>query len=181
MKKIILIVIAAVLIAAGGFLFFSLNQKSRNEMHLRMTEISEETLAAIPTETPLPTETPVPIETPVPLPEITEIPEIAPEPTALPLLDPADWQNWPELPNAIDPEIKAMYFEGLSEGNNPKRFSKIGDSNTMMPSFLGCFDSGIDTGYVLGPYAFLQEAIDNFQWSFSRNSRASRNGSSDPR
>ena len=62
MKKIVLIVIAVILLTAGGFLFFSLNQKSRNEMHLRMTEISAETLAAIPTETPLPTETPVPTE-----------------------------------------------------------------------------------------------------------------------
>ena len=52
MKKIILIVIAAVLIAAGGFLFFSLNQKSRNEMHLRMTEISEETLKEVIGHTP---------------------------------------------------------------------------------------------------------------------------------
>ena len=176
MKKIVLIVIAVILLTTGGFLFFSLNQKSRNEMHLRMTEISAETLAAIPTETPLPTETPVPTDTPVPLPEITEIPEIAPEPAAFPLLDPTDWQNWPELPEAIDPAVKEMYFEGIKEGNNPNRFSKIGDSNTMMPSFFGCFDSGADTGYVLGPYAYLQEAINQFQWSFSRNSRAAKNG-----
>ena len=43
MKKIVLIVIAVILLTTGGFLFFSLNQKSRNEMHLRMTEISAET------------------------------------------------------------------------------------------------------------------------------------------
>ena len=172
MGKRILIIIGVFLLAAAVCCFF-LNQKSRKEMHLRMTEIAEETLAAVPTDTPIPTETPEPTEIPLPLPP-TEEP--SPEPTVISLLAPQDWQNWPELPDAIAPEIKAMYFEGLSEGNNPKRFSKIGDSNTMMPSFLGCFDSGIDTGYVLGPYAFLQEAIDNFQWSFSRNSRAARNG-----
>lgn len=150
-----------------------LNQKSRKEIHIRMTEIAAETLTAIPTETPLPTETSLPTETPLPLPP-TEVP--TPEPTAITLRDPADWQNWPELPDFIFPEIKALYAEGLAEGNNPKRFSKIGDSNTMMPSFFGCYDSGVETGYVLGSYAWLQEAIDNFQWSFSRNSRAARNG-----
>ena len=173
MKKVILIVLAAFFVTAGGCLIFFLNQKSRKEIHLRMTEICEETLAAIPTNTPLPTETPVPTDTPVPQPAVIEVP---PEPTALPMPDPADWQNWPELPEFVFPEIKAMYLEGISEGNDPNRFSKIGDSNTMMPSFLGCFDSGVDTGYVLGPYAYLQEAIDQFQWSFARNSRAARNG-----
>ncbi len=176
MKKTVFIVIAAVVIVAGGFMLFSANQKSREEMHARMTEISAETLAAIPTETPLPTETPIPTETPVPQVETVESPEILAEPTAQPLLDPANWQNWPELPAFIFPEIKALYFEGIEEGNHPDRFSKIGDSNTMMPSFFGCFDSGADTGYVLGPYVWLQEAINQFQWSFSRNSRAAKNG-----
>ena len=174
MKKIIWIIIVLVLIAAALTGFLLANQKSRNELHIRMTEISEETLAAVPTDTPVPTETSLPTETPVPVSIPTEEP--SPEPAAIVQLDPADWRNWPELPESISPELKTLYFEGLGEGNNPKRFSKIGDSNTMMPSFFGCYDSGVDTGYVLGPYAYLQEAIDQFQWSFSRNSRASRNG-----
>ena len=176
MKKIILTGVIVCLLIAGGFVLFSVNQKSREKMHLRMTEISAETLEAIPTEPPLPTETPIPTDTPGAQAETAEIPEVLPEPTALPLLDPADWQNWPELPEFIFPEIRTMYFEGVSEGNDPNRFSKIGDSNTMMPSFLGCFDSGADTGYVLGPYSRLQEVINQFQWSFSRNSRAAKNG-----
>jgi len=150
------------------------NRKSRREMHLRMTQISEETQAALPTATPLPTDTPTPTETHVP--QLIPTEEPTPEAAAFIPLDPQDWQNWPELPEVIAPEIKTMYFEGISEGNDPHRFSKIGDSNTMMPSFLGCFDTGVDVGYVLGSYAYLQEAIDNFQWSFSRNSRAARNG-----
>ncbi len=98
-------------------------------------------------------------------------------PTEVPAaLNPADWQNWPELPESVSPELKALYFEGIAEGNDPARFSKVGDSNTVMPSFLGCFDSGKGTGYDLGPYEDLQEVIDQFQWSFSRNSRAAKNG-----
>jgi hypothetical protein len=139
-----------------------------------MTEISFETeaavLANIPTETPLPTETPEP--TAAPLPTETEI--MIPSPS--PLSYPEDWRDWPELPEAVSPEMKTMYFEGIAEGNNPARFSKVGDSNTVMPSFLGCFDSGRDTGYILGPYEYLQETIDQFQWSFSRYTRAAKNG-----
>ena len=170
MKKttVILIIIAAVL-AGAGVLFFAA-QKSRQVMHLQMTEIAAETLAAVPTETPIPTETAADI------PEPTAAPSDTPEPTAVPALDPKDWKNWPVLPESVSPELKTMYFEGISEGNDPKRFSKVGDSNTVMPSFLGCFDSGVDTGYVLGPYGHLQEAIDQFQWSFSRYTRAAKNG-----
>lgn len=168
-KKIaILIIIIAVL--AGAALFLFAGQKSRAEMYLSMTEMAAETLSAIPTDTPVPTEAPT--ETPEP----SALPTETQEPTAVPALDPEDWRNWPELPETVSPEIKTMYFEGISEGNSANRFSKVGDSNTVMPSFLGCFDSGKDTGYALGPYEYLQEVIDRFQWSFSRYSRAAKNG-----
>ena len=171
MKKaalLVVIILAVTAVIVCGI--YLAGQNGREEMHVRLTEISAETLAAIPTETPLPTETSVPTETPFP----TAAPLT--EPTSIPARDPADWRDWPELPEAIDPELKALYFEGIAEGNSPNRFSKIGDSNTMMPSFFGCYDSGAGTGYVLGPYEDLQEVIDQFQWSFSRNSRAARNG-----
>lgn len=174
MKKAFLF-IPGIILAAGAIVFLAVfNQRSRTEMHMRMTEISLETLSAIPTETPLPSDTPVPSETPEPVVLPTEVPTA--EADVYETLDPADWRNWPELPEAIAPEIQTMYLEGLQEGNNGERFSKVGDSNTMMPSFFGCYDTGADVGYVLGPYAYLQETIDHFQWSFSRNSRASRNG-----
>ena len=170
MKKttIILIIVISVLAAAAVLLFAG--QKSRTVMHQQMTEIAAETLTAFPTDTPIPTET---AEDP---PEPTVVPSDTPEPKPVPALDPKDWKNWPELPETVSPEIKAMYFEGISEGNDPKRFSKVGDSNTVMPSFLGCYDSGKDTGYALGPYEYLQEVIDQFQWSFSRYTRAAKNG-----
>ena len=167
-KILILIIITAILAGAGLFLFAG--RKSRAEMHQSMTEIAAETLAAVPTDTPVPT------EVPTDMPEPTAAPTDTPEQTAVPALDPEDWRNWPELPETVSPEIKAIYFEGISEGNSATRFSKVGDSNTVMPSFLGCYDSGKDTGYALGPYEYLQEVIDQFQWSFSRYSRAAKNG-----
>ncbi len=80
------------------------------------------------------------------------------------------------MPETVSEELKTLYIEGIEEGNSAERFSKVGDSNTITLSFLGCFDSGAGTGYDLGPYSYLQEVIDRFQWSFSRISRAARNG-----
>ncbi len=170
MRKTAVIPVIIILILAGSVFFVLTNQKSRNEMYLRMTEMAAETLTALPTDTPVPTETPT--ETPEP----TAVPTDIPTPTQVPTRDPNDWQNWPELPESVSPELKQLYFEGIAEGNSASRFSKVGDSNSVMPSFFGCFDSGKDTGYVLGDYEYLQETIDQFQWSFSRYSRAAKNG-----
>ncbi len=163
------IIIAALLI--GAAVLIAVSNQRRAEVRVRMTEIAAATeTASVPTSTPTAEPTSVPTETP------TEVPTEAIPTEAPAVLDPADWQNWPELPESISPELKAMYFEGIAEGNDPARFSKVGDSNTVMPSFLGCFDSGEGTGYDLGPYTELKEVIEQFQWSFSRNSRAAKNG-----
>ena len=154
--------------AACAVLFFM--QKNREAALTRETEIAAATLTAMPTETPIPTATPT--DTPEP----TPVPTDTPEPTAIPALDPKDWKNWPELPEIVSPELKALYFEGIAEGNSAERFSKVGDSNTITGLYFGCFDYGAGLGYDLGPYAYLQEAIDQFQWSFSRITRAARNG-----
>lgn len=170
MRKSVIILIAILAFLAGTAAVFFANQKSRTAMYRRMTEMAAETLTAIPTDTPVPT------ATATEMPEPTESPTETPEPTAVPALDPNDWQNWPELPESISEELQNLYFEGIYEGNSENRFSKVGDSNTITSSFLGCFDYGAGTGYDLGPYGYLQEAIDQFQWSFSRITRAARNG-----
>ncbi len=112
----------------------------------------------------------------------TALPTIQPtsitiqEPTASKLkLDPADWKNWPVLPQTVSQKIIDLYRTGLENGNNPAAFSKVGDSNSVMPSFLSCFDYG-QNGYAIGSYASLEETIRQFQWSFSRESRAAKNG-----
>lgn len=172
MGKKIVFIAGLALVIAGMAAFFSANRASRQRLHQRMTEISVQTADASVTE--IPTETSIPTETAEPTAVPTETP--VPEPTAILQRDPAEWRNWPELPDSVAPEMIAVYQAGLAAGNDPNRFSKVGDSNTMMPSFLGCFDSGAGTGYELGPYAWLQETIEHFQWSFSRNSRAAKNG-----
>ena len=102
-------------------------------------------------------------------------PALAEAPASYDDLDPENWREWPVVPNFVTPELKALYHAGLEEGNHPGHFSKVGDSNTITGAFFGCFDGG-EGAYDLGPYASLQETIDRFQWSFSRVTRAAKNG-----
>jgi hypothetical protein len=87
----------------------------------------------------------------------------------------SNWKNWPVLPETVSQKMIDIYLLGKENNRNPGRFSKVGDSNSVMPSFLSCFDFG-ELGYVIGEYASLEPAIQNFKWSFSRDSRAAING-----
>jgi len=66
-----------------------------------------------------------------------------------------------------------VYQLGQSLGKDPQAFSKVGDCQTTLPNFFGDFDNG---RYNLGEYAYLQEVVDNFSGSFSRNSRGVKDG-----
>lgn len=63
---------------------------------------------------------------------------------------------------------RQLYAQGLAAGNQPNRFSKVGDCQSVSQFFLGVFDRG---EYRLGTeYAHLQTTIDYFQGSFARDS-----------
>jgi hypothetical protein len=78
----------------------------------------------------------------------------------------------PVIP-AISQTARDIYQRGLTLGNNPKAFSKIGDCQSVVPYFLASFDYG---NYALGPYAALQETIDQFSGSWARESIATNRG-----
>lgn len=101
---------------------------------------------------------------------------VTPSPSATPdeRLDPADWQNWQVVPT-VSARAKAIYTRGQKEGNYPERFSKIGDCQNINTYFLDFFDD--PESFNLGEdYAYLQEAVDYFSGSFSRQSAATRGG-----
>jgi hypothetical protein len=76
---------------------------------------------------------------------------------------------------AVGSGARDIYQYGLALGNNPRRFSKVGDCNSVNPYFLASFDNPSD--YRLGgPYASLQETVWNFYGSFSRESLATHTG-----
>lgn len=79
----------------------------------------------------------------------------------------ADWKDWPVVPEEISPAMKALYQEGLDIGNDPHRFSKIGDCQNVPSYFLGRFDN--ESGYTLrDDQASLEETIDWYSGSWSR-------------
>lgn len=132
------------------------------------TAYAEETLAETPTPQPSITDTPASTN--------TNAPTVTPTSTATPdtRLDPEDWQEWPVIPT-VSARAQEIYEAGLEMGNYPDRFSKIGDCQNINTYFLDFFDN--PDLYTLGEdYDYLQEAIDYFSGSFSRESVATMGG-----
>ena len=87
-------------------------------------------------------------------------------------LSPDSWQTWPVIPTRISDRVREIYRLGLSLGNDPHVFSRIGDCASAAPAFL----TGFDREYDLDGYAYLQPAIDYFKDSFARPSLAAKAG-----
>jgi len=78
------------------------------------------------------------------------------------------------VPN-VSPHARAIYQHGLTLGNNPRAFSKVGDCLSINPFFLTAFDNSQQ--YQLGgTYTYLQETINQFPGSFARPSQAAHVG-----
>jgi hypothetical protein len=90
------------------------------------------------------------------------IPEPSPTPT------PENWQDYPVVPDISQRAIE-IYQQGIAMGNDPHRFSKIGDCQNITTYFLAPFED--PDLYSLGDeYAYLQDVIDWYFGSFSRES-----------
>ncbi len=120
---------------------------------------------------PPPTMTVSPQETPKQLPQASEtLPPVIPTHTPLAL---KSWQDLPVIP-AVSQRTAQIYQKGQELGRDPHRFSKIGDCQNVSSYFLSPFEH--PTVYRLGEYENLQEAIDWFNGSFSRESLAVKGG-----
>lgn len=75
----------------------------------------------------------------------------------------------------ISENTRQIYLKGVTAGNDPHAFSKIGDCGSTPAWFLGDFDRGPDF-YNLGEYQGLETVIQEFQGSYSRTSLAARSG-----
>ncbi len=74
----------------------------------------------------------------------------------------------------VSEKAKLIYQLGLSMGNDPHAFSKIGDCQSVTVYFLGDFDK--PDLYQLGTFAYLQDTIDWYAGSFVRESLAVKGG-----
>lgn len=77
------------------------------------------------------------------------------------------------MPESVRQNVRAIYAQGQALGRNRHAFSKLGDSTIENPHFLTRFDEGT---YNLGPYNYLQPAIDYYRGSFERQGVTVRRG-----
>jgi hypothetical protein len=112
--------------------------------------------------------------------EATELPATEPvAPTATftpkPPLEQDAWKQMPAVPTDISDAMRAVYERGLEMGNDPNRFSIIGDCQNVSSYFMAVFDNPGE--FELGEeYTHLQPTIDYYQGSFSRTSLAVKGG-----
>lgn len=78
----------------------------------------------------------------------------------------------PVLP-VISDAMHDVYQLGQDMGNHPAVVTKVGDSNSASSVYLPPLEVG---NYELGPYDFLQDAVDYFGESFRQGSIAARVG-----
>jgi hypothetical protein len=92
-------------------------------------------------------------------------------------LRPENWQSWPILPE-ISPAMVNLYQRGLEMGNDPHRFSVIGDCQSSPTYFLSIYDEGRYS--LTEAQAGLEETIEWYRGSFSHLSVAVKNGMTAP-
>lgn len=101
----------------------------------------------------------------IPVPTATQKPPLAKD----------AWKQMPVVPIDVSERVREIYELGLSLGNDPTRFSIIGDCQNVSSYFLSTFDKPGDFS-LGGEYAYLQPTIDYYQGSYSRVSLAVKGG-----
>lgn len=109
---------------------------------------------------------------------VTTTPTALPTKTAIPTELPENfWQDLPVIPTGISDAMREVHQRGLSMGNDPRTFTKLGDCNSMSPDFLHGF-GGL---YNLGEYAYLQPVIDYYHGAFRLPNQATNPGTTTSR
>lgn len=81
----------------------------------------------------------------------------------------------PAVPTNVSDAMREVYGRGIAMGNDPARFSIIGDCQNVSSYFLSMFDKPGE--FSLGDeYAYLQPTIDYYKGSYSRQSLAVKGG-----
>jgi hypothetical protein len=87
---------------------------------------------------------------------------------------PADWRNWPIIPE-VSETARKIYAKGLAMGNDPNAFSKVGDCQNLKTVFLWKYDH-LDIyrfDWKIDPYL---DTIENFQGNFDRDGQSAQFG-----
>lgn len=96
-------------------------------------------------------------------------------PTPKPPLAKDAWMQMSAVPTNVSDAMREVYGRGIAMGNDPARFSIIGDCQNVSSYFLSMFDKPGE--FSLGDeYAYLQPTIDYYKGSYSRQSLAVKSG-----
>ncbi len=128
------------------------------------TEVSPTETPVLPTATALPVQESVPQETAEPV--ATDAPVYVP-------LDPEDWMSWPMEP-LVSPAMREVYLRGQANGLDLRALSIFGDCQSAPEDFLGYYLDNPEA-YAALP-AELQETVDHFSDSLTRNSPTAQPG-----
>lgn len=139
-----------------------------------------------PTETPTITPTPIPATptahgTPIVYTATPRVPTATIDPNATPTLTPPPPDNvngikldqFVILPPAVQENVQQIFAKGQTLGNDPRRFTRVGDSIIEHPHFMVKFDT---PDYNLGQYAYLQDVLNYYRGSYGHDSLAVRRG-----
>jgi hypothetical protein len=117
-------------------------------------------------------------------PEVDPVEQTVDSPTATPIIPTATpkpplekdaWMQMPAVPTGVSDSMREVYQLGLELGNDPTRFSVIGDCQNVSSYFLSVFEQPGE--FSLGDeYAYLQPTIDYYQGSYSHVSVAVKGG-----
>ncbi|TAK13094.1 MAG: hypothetical protein EPO32_06420 [Anaerolineae bacterium] len=130
------------------------------------------TVALEPTSAPAtrpPTGVPptVPAQTATPAPGLAELLQ----PLSLDPLPADAWKSLPVYPDSLSARMRRVFEIGMQQGRDPRRFSVIGDCQSIPTYFLTEFEGADGVNYFLGEnYAGLQPAVDWFKGSFGGGS-----------
>ena len=129
------------------------------------TPVSPTPAPTLPSPTPTPpTLTPAPSSTPSPTPQQSPTPP-SPTPDPARQINGVPFDAIAVLPPETQAHVVEIMARGRELGRNANAFSKLGDSAVLTESNLTRFDNG---PVALGPYAFLQPAIDHYAGSWAR-------------
>jgi len=91
--------------------------------------------------------------------------------------DPANWKDWPIIPQTVSNAMVEVYQRGLKLGNDDHAFSILGDCHSLPDVFMGVYDR--DPEVVAELDSDLRETVNHFQGSFDRYSPTVREGATE--
>jgi len=142
-------------------------------INLSVSTISEtKSVTQNPVYTTTPVQSDLSSSTSNSLEETTSISIVDPLITPTPI-PPDYWKSLPIIPT-VSQNAMEIYKRGIELGRDPHAFSKIGDCQSITTYFLKYFD--MPGSYNLGYFDNLQETIDWYSGSFSRESMSAKGG-----